>query len=250
VELDGQPIPVLLTALQHPVNGVRQRARVELSERPTSEVISEMEAWIAQWDPSEPEHAHHLLEALWLHQQHNVENQDLLDLVLNSPVAHARIAARTVERMWEHNTATPVRMSAAAATEPAAGARPDLGDDAIVIKTVMEQMRYDIPAFTVAAGATVTILFDNEDYTPHNLVIAQPGSGEAVGTAADALGAQGFVKQFIPDSDEIIVASDLLSYGEFEVLTFTAPTEPADYEVLCTFPGHRGTMHGIMTVEQ
>ena len=253
VELDGQPIPVLLTALQHPVNGVRQRARVELSERPTSEVISEMEAWIAQWDPSEPEHAHHLLEALWLHQQHNVENQDLLDLVLNSPVAHARIAARTVERMWEHNAAAPVRMSSADASAdggPAAAARPDLGDDAIVIKTVMEQMRYDIPAFTVAAGATVTILFDNEDYTPHNLVIAQPGSGEAVGTAADALGAQGFVKQFIPDSDEIIVASDLLSYGEFEVLTFTAPTEPADYEVLCTFPGHRGTMHGIMTVEQ
>ena len=74
-------------------------------------------------------------------------------------------------------------------------------------------------------------------------------AGEAIGAAADALGAQGFEKRFIPDSDDIIAASDLLSHGEFEVLTFTAPTEPADYEVLCTFPGHRGTMHGIMTVE-
>ena len=248
VELDGQPIPVLLTALQHPVNGVRQRARVELSERPTAEVISETEAWMAQWDPSEPDHAHHLLEALWVHQQHNVENRDLLDLVLNSPVAHARIAARTVERMWEHNAAAPVRMSSADA-EPDAGARPDLGDDVIVVKTVVEQMRYDVPAFTVTAGTPVTILFDNEDYTPHNLVIVQPGSGEAIGAAADALGAQGFAKRFIPDSDEIIVASDLLNHGRFQVLTFTAPTVAADYDILCTFPGHRGTMHGTMTVE-
>ena len=24
---------------------------------------------------------------------------------------------------------------------------------------------------------------------------------------------------------------------------------PGDYDILCTFPGHRGTMHGTMTVE-
>jgi len=249
VELDGQPIPVLLAALQHPINGIRERARVELSEHPTAAVISETEAWMAQWDPSEPEHAHHLLEALWLHQQHNVENQDLLDLVLNSPVAHARIAARTVERMWEHNAAAPVRMSSAD-TEPAAEERPDLGDDAIVIKTVMEQMRYDVPEFAVTAGTPVTVLFDNEDYTPHNLVIVQPGSGPAIGDAADAMGAEGFAKRFIPDSDLIIAASDLLNHGKFQVLTFMAPTEAGDYDILCTFPGHRGTMNGTMTVER
>lgn len=248
VELDGQPIPVLLTALEHPVNGVRQRARVELSERSTAEVISETETWMAQWDPGEPDHAHHLLEALWLHQQHNVENRDLLDLLLNSPVAHARIAARTVERMWEHNAASPVRTSSAD-TESAVEVRPDLGDDAIVIKTVVEEMRYDMPAFTVAAGTSVTILFDNEDYTPHNLVIGQPGSGESIGAAADALGAEGFAKRFIPDSDEIIVASELLNHGKFQVLTFMAPTVAGDYDILCTFPGHRGTMHGTMTVK-
>ena len=45
------------------------------------------------------------------------------------------------------------------------------------------------------------------------------------------------------------MATDLLSHGKFQVLTFTAPTEPADYDILCTFPGHRGTMHGTMTVE-
>jgi azurin len=163
-------------------------------------------------------------------------------------VAHARIAARTVERMWEHNAASPVRTSSAD-TESAAEVRPDLGDDAIVIKTVVEEMRYDVPAFTVAAGTSVTILFDNEDYMPHNLVIGQTGSGESIGAAADALGAEGFTRRFIPDSDEIIVASELLNHGKFQVLTFMAPTVAGDYDILCTFPGHRGTMHGTMTVQ-
>ncbi|MDE3007106.1 MAG: GDSL-type esterase/lipase family protein [Gemmatimonadota bacterium] len=248
VDIDGQPIPVLLTALQHPVNGIRHRARIELSERPTDEVIAETEAWMAQWDPGDPGHAHHLLEALWVHQQHNVENQDLLELVLNSPVPDARIAARRVERMWENSAAAPVRISDAEGDERS-NERPDLGSDAIVVKTVVEEMRYDVTSFTVAAGQDVTLLFDNEDYTPHNLVIGHPRSGETIGAAADALGVDGFAKRFIPERPEIIVASDLLNHGTFQVLTFTAPTEPGEYDVLCTFPGHRGTMHGTMTVE-
>ena len=32
-----------------------------------------------QFDPEKPEDAHALLEALWLHQQHNVRDQALLD---------------------------------------------------------------------------------------------------------------------------------------------------------------------------
>ena len=203
---------------------------------------------MAQWDPGDPGHAHHLLEALWVHQQHNVENQDLLELVLNSPVPDARIAARRVERMWENSAAAPVRISDAEGDERS-NERPDLGSDAIVVKTVVEEMRYDVTSFTVAAGQDVTLLFDNEDYTPHNLVIGHPRSGETIGAAADALGVDGFAKRFIPERPEIIVASDLLNHGTFQVLTFTAPTEPGEYDVLCTFPGHRGTMHGTMTVE-
>ena len=89
--------------------------------------------------------------------------------------------------MWEHNAASPVEMAAADAAAESEE-RPDIGEDGVVIKTVVEQMRYDVPAFTVAAGEPVTILFDNEDYTPHNLVIGRPGSGDAIGNAADALG--------------------------------------------------------------
>ncbi|MCH8246054.1 MAG: hypothetical protein IH951_06570 [Bacteroidetes bacterium] len=247
VPIDGQPLPDLLTALEHPINGIRQRARVELSERNTAEVIAATETWLEQFDPTSEADAHHMMEALWVHQQHNVVNRDLLDLVLNSPVAHARIAARTVERLWDYNAAPPVENAAARDDENAAAARrPDV--DAIVFKTVLEEMRYDTPSFTVRVGQSVKMWFENEDYSPHNLIIGQPGSAEEIGMAADALGADGFAVGFVPQSDKIIVASELLNYQKFQVLEFTAPTAPGDYDLLCTFPGHRQTMNGVMRV--
>ncbi|NNE71288.1 MAG: hypothetical protein HKN29_13115, partial [Rhodothermales bacterium] len=105
VAIAGEPIPVLLEALEHPINGIRRRARVELSGRDTDEVISAAEDWLSGFDPASEADAHHILEGLWLHQQHNVIDRDLLDLVLNSPVAHARIAARSVEIMWDDSPA-------------------------------------------------------------------------------------------------------------------------------------------------
>jgi hypothetical protein len=106
VPIDGRPIPELLAALEHPTNSIRYRARVELSERNTAEVIAATAAWLAGFDPASEADAHHFLEGLWVHQQHNVVNAELLDLVLDSPVAHARIAARTVEQMWRHGEAS------------------------------------------------------------------------------------------------------------------------------------------------
>ena len=247
VAIDGQPIPALLAALEHPINGIRHRARVELSERDTAGVIAATEDWLQQFDPTSEADAHHLLEALWVHQQHNVVNRDLLDLVLNSPVVHARIAARTVQRLWDHSAAQPVDFAAARDDEGGADARqPDA--DAIVIKTIIDEMRFDTTSFTVQAGQPVKIWFENEDYSPHNLIIGQPGSAEEIGTAADGLGAVGFVVGFVPKSDKIVVASKLLNYREFQMLEFTAPTAPGDYDFLCTFPNHRQMMNGVMRV--
>ena len=54
------------------------------------------------FDPNDETEAHHLLEALWLHQQHNVRNEDLLNTLLNSDVMHAAMAAKSVHHAW-HN---------------------------------------------------------------------------------------------------------------------------------------------------
>ncbi len=119
VNVDGQPIAVLLDRLTNPTDIIRYRARIELSERDTGEVITALKDWIKQWQPTNPDHAHHLLEALWLQQQHNVQNPELLTTVLNSPVSHARVAAQTVELFWNRNREVPAA-TAAPTSEPKA----------------------------------------------------------------------------------------------------------------------------------
>jgi lysophospholipase L1-like esterase/plastocyanin len=247
VAIDGEPIAALLEALEHPVDGIRHRARVELSERNSSEVIAATREWIKGLDPTKEADAHHLLEALWVHQQHNVVNRDLLGLVLNSPVAPARLAARRVERMWARSAGRPQPGAPASAAQKRTG--PDSANDgALVVRAVVEGMRYDLPVYTVTAGKPARIRFVNDDYMPHNLIIGTPGSHEEIGGAADRLGADGFAKQFVPKSDKIVAATDLLQHQKSQVLEFRAPTAPGDYDILCTFPGHRQTMRAVLRV--
>ncbi|MDF1656573.1 MAG: GDSL-type esterase/lipase family protein [Verrucomicrobiales bacterium] len=101
VAIDGEPVVALLDNLTHPVIGVRHRSRVELSERPLGSVIPEVREWVKQWDAESPDHARHLLEALWVCQQFNVRDRDLLNAVLASPEPHAMMGAKTVEHHWD-----------------------------------------------------------------------------------------------------------------------------------------------------
>ena len=100
VAIHGQPIAALLENLKHPVNGVRHRTRVELSGRDSEEVIAATQKWMAAFDANDETEAHHLLEALWLHQQHHVRNEELLNTLLNCNVPHAAMAANTVKHFW------------------------------------------------------------------------------------------------------------------------------------------------------
>jgi azurin/lysophospholipase L1-like esterase/glucose/arabinose dehydrogenase len=246
VPIDGRPIPELLAALESPVNGIRKRARIELSERDSAEVVAATEEWLQQFDPTSEADAHHVLEGLWVHQQHNVVNRDLLNLVLYSPVPHARIAAARVEQLWDYNAAEPFDFTAALVDDAAANPEPD--PDAIVIRTIVDQMSFDTDSFTVSAGETVKIWFENPDYTPHNLIIGEPGSAEEIAAAAEGLGPIGFAVGFLPDNDKVIAATELLYYREYQMIEFTAPTETGDYDFLCTFPNHWMTMRGVMRV--
>jgi len=246
VEIDGAPIPALLEALESPIDGIRHRARVELSERDTTEVIAATERWLQQFDATDEADAHHILEALWVHQQHNVVNRELLNLVLFSPSPHARIAAARVQHLWDHNAAQPFDVAAVRAAE--AAERPEPDPDAIVIRTLVDQMKFDTASFTVTAGQPVKIWFENPDYSPHNLVIGLPDSAPGIAAAAEGLGPLGFALGFLPDDDRVIAATDLLNYQEVQVIEFTAPSEPGDYDFLCTFPKHWLTMRGVMRV--
>jgi putative heme-binding domain-containing protein len=89
-------IPELLTALQNPEDRVRYRARLELSKHKTDDVVAATADWVAKLDKKDPAYEHHMLEGLWLHQNHNVANRDLLQRVLTSPDHRARAAAARV----------------------------------------------------------------------------------------------------------------------------------------------------------
>jgi glucose/arabinose dehydrogenase len=100
VKVAGEPIAKLLDLLKEPEDRVRYRARIELSGRNSDDVIASVATWVAGLDKNDPEHEHHLLEALWVHQQHNVVNRELLQRVLESSDFRARAAATRVLCYW------------------------------------------------------------------------------------------------------------------------------------------------------
>ncbi len=95
-KVDGEPIEALLELLKEHEDNVRQRAKVELHKHDSAEVIAATQKWAKQFDASKQADAHHLLEALWVHQWHDVVNLDLIKALLKSPEYNARAQALRV----------------------------------------------------------------------------------------------------------------------------------------------------------
>ena len=125
-----------------------------------------------------------------------------------------------------------------------------LGGTLVLIRTLPHQMLYDLAEFSVEAGKPVSIVFQNNDLMPHNLVITVPGAMRAVGEAAELLSGQpgAEAKGFIPDVDGLLWYTRLLFPGESQRLDFVAPDEPGDHPYVCTYPGHWRVMNGVMHV--
>jgi len=100
VKVAGQSLPKLLDLLRESEDRVRSRARIELGGRDTKQVMAALDNWVAKLDAKDPNHQHDLMEALWLHQSHNVVDEPLLKRMLRSPDFHARAAATRVLCYW------------------------------------------------------------------------------------------------------------------------------------------------------
>jgi azurin len=113
-----------------------------------------------------------------------------------------------------------------------------------------DQLKFDVTRFTVKPGETVEIVLMNPDIMPHNLVIIAPGTLESVGAKAEAMASlpDGFQKNFVPATPEVLYSTKLISQGALARIRVTAPTAPGAYPYLCTFPGHWRVMNGIMEV--
>jgi len=205
-----------------------------------------------QFDATRREDAHPLLEALWLHQQHNVRDTALLATLQKSPEPHARNAANVVQQLWFNVEASMKGGVIAGEAEEKAQKSGILSDTAelttIRIGTIRERLMYDVKELRVKAGKKIRLTFANTDVMPHNLLVTRPGKADAVMNAAIAMGAAGFEKGFIPPGDEVLHHTGLLDMGKEEVLEFVLPA-PGDYPFICSFPGHGVLMRGLLKAE-
>ncbi|WP_339926273.1 PVC-type heme-binding CxxCH protein [uncultured Cyclobacterium sp.] len=126
------------------------------------------------------------------------------------------------------------------------------GEIVINLRTLPGKMLFDKESFEVTAGKTVSILFDNKDQMPHNVLILEPGTSEKVGTAADNMASleDGYEKNFVPDLKEVLFFTPLINSNQVFQLDFTAPDKPGDYPFICSFPGHWRMMKGVMRVTE
>jgi len=120
----------------------------------------------------------------------------------------------------------------------------------IAIGTVPHRMIYDKETIVVEAGKPVEFRFSNTDDMPHNFAITQPGALEEVGLLAEATGRDpdAMARHYIPNSNRILLASQLLQTGQNQSLAFDVPDQPGIYPFVCTYPGHWRRMFGALYV--
>ena len=125
-----------------------------------------------------------------------------------------------------------------------------LGVPVILVRPIPHRMQYDRKNIFVEAGKPVEIIFENIDIMPHNLIITAPGALQEVGLAAERMATlpDAFAKHFIPDSSQVLFATQMLQSRQTQRLQISAPTMLGDYPFVCTFPGHWRTMFGTMHV--
>ena len=127
-----------------------------------------------------------------------------------------------------------------------------LGVPVFVIKTVPEQMRYDVQRVVVESGKPFEIIFENPDVMPHNLVVVAPGKHMDIGMAAATMGPndnkdkQG--RTYLPKGHAFIDATKLIEPGGKQALKLEAISKEGSYEFVCTFPGHAALMWGTIVV--
>ena len=197
---------------------------------------------------------------------------DLLKHPMDSYLTYAlrtALDSHTLQPLWKGNTAfmakhpelvkflkdseptKPALMAKKKKPEPPNPFDAQPGLQTVTIKTIPERLLYDLREFKVKAGQPVKLIFENQDVTPHNLLIVQPGAADEVGLAGNEMAKtpDGMAKGFLPDSPKILHKTQLLPQNEREILRFNAPAEKGRYPYICTFPGHWLVMKGEMVVE-
>jgi uncharacterized cupredoxin-like copper-binding protein len=84
---------------------------------------------------------------------------------------------------------------------------------------------YDSTTYTVPAGAEVTLNLTNNGVLEHEFAILKKGEH-----VTPPFGDK--------DEDKILWELDGVAAGTTKSDTFTAPTDPGEYDIICGIPGH------------
>lgn len=147
------------------------------------------------------------------------------------------------------NHAAQVGMTAPVASKPNPWAGGESGR-AIAVEAALG-LQYVQKTLKAKAGERLSLTFKNPDVVPHNWILGKPGTLQSLGEKCNLMitDPKGLAKHYVPESDDVLVYTDMVNAkGEFTI-HFNAPTEPGEYPYLCTFPGHWMVMNGVMTVE-
>ena len=117
--IHGRPIEAQLELLKAYEDRTRYWARLELRSQPTDAVVRALRTWIAELDREDAQHEHHLLEALWVFQHHDIVERSLLDRLLQASDFRARAAAVRVLQHWLDRVDGSVSLLATMARDPA-----------------------------------------------------------------------------------------------------------------------------------
>ncbi|CAM3599011.1 sulfocyanin-like copper-binding protein [Zobellia roscoffensis] len=123
-------------------------------------------------------------------------------------------------------------------------------DEKIVIST-KPGLKYDITELKLRRKSKVAITFNNNDDMLHNLVVTERGeeSVNKVGDLALHLGLDGADLNYVPDTDLVLVHTGIVQPETDETIYFDTPKFAGEYWIVCTFPGHSGSMRIKLIVE-
>ena len=99
------------------------------------------------------------------------------------------------------------------------------GSNKTTLNVTATDTGYDSKTYTVPAGAEVTLNMTNNGSIEHEFAILKKGEH-----VTPPFGDK--------DEDKIYWELDGVDAGETKSDTFTAPTEPGEYDVICGIPGH------------
>jgi azurin len=152
-------------------------------------------------------------------------------------------------RIAKTHHAAQVGVAAPAPSKPNPWARGDGGREIVVeaalgLQYVQKQLR-------AKAGERLSLVFKNPDVVPHNWILGKPGSLKKLGDLCNLMIADpaGLAKHYVPDSDEVLVYTDMVNPMNDFTIHFDAPAVKGEYPYLCTFPGHWMVMNGVLVVE-